>query len=179
MNMRTNEHGMLLLGIGNRFRRDDAAGLIVADKVAERLAALPDPADAIAVRRCAPDAASILSAFHGFALVVLADAILRPPNVPVGSVCRFDATAGPLPADLATVSTHGFSIAAAIELARTLQQLPETVVLFGIAADDFAMGENPGAAVLSGCTEAADLILDLLLHRATVKPDFTGEWYHA
>ena len=179
MNMRTNEHGMLLLGIGNRFRpgqcgRTDRRG----------------PGSRTPVRASGSfrrDRGTTVRPGRGFHTLRISR--FRPGRSgrrhPAPAE-RADRVGLPLRRDRRPAARgSGDGVDPRLQHRRGDRTRPhaaaiaETVVLFGIAADDFAMGETPGAAVQSGCTEAAELILELLLHRATVKPDFTGEWYRA
>lgn len=57
----------------------------------------------------------------------------------------------------ATPSTHGFGIAAALELAGTLGQLPDKLVLCGIEMDPMHEGDAPGKKVRAA--------LPLLVHK--------------
>ena len=53
--------------------------------------------------------------------------------------------AGPLPAR--TLSTHGFGVADAIELARSLGRLPERLDVYAIEGADFGHGDELTPAV--------------------------------
>ena len=57
-----------------------------------------------------------------------------------GDVRRFDAAREALPAAKFGMSTHGFGLAEAIELARTLGQLPARCIVFAIEARSFELG---------------------------------------
>ena len=102
----------MLIGIGTRHRGDDAAGPEVA-RLARRM--LPG---AVVVEERDADVAWLLAGMEGAAAIYLVDACVAG-GAP-GTVYRFDAAAGPLPADVFGLSTHGFGLAAAIELARAL-----------------------------------------------------------
>ena len=57
-----------------------------------------------------------------------------------GTIRRLDALAQPLPREIFGVSTHGFGLAEAIELARVLKRLPAYCVIYAIEARDFETG---------------------------------------
>jgi hydrogenase maturation protease len=124
----------LVLGLGNPFRRDDGAGAEVARRLAGRL-----PAGA-RVLTLHGETAEIVEALRGASSAVLIDATAA--GGPPGTVRCFDATAGPLPAGLSNVSSHGLGLPAALELLRILGGLPETVLVYGIEGKDFAPGEG-------------------------------------
>src|SRR5689334_5648527 len=120
----------LVLGIGNDYRRDDGAGLIVARRV--RAAAPPQ----VQVREASGDGAALLDAWAGAAWVIVCDAV-EAGGAP-GTIYRIETAKRPLPSDLFTTSTHAFSLASAIELARTLGRLPGRVTVYGIQGADWA-----------------------------------------
>ena len=126
----------LVLGIGNDWRGDDAAGL----EVARRLRA----AGLRALGR-AGDPSGLLDAWAGEREVILVDAV-RSGAAP-GTVHRLDATARALPARLFRGSTHHVGVADAVELARALGRLPERVELVGIEGGTFAAGQGLSPAV--------------------------------
>ena len=79
------------------------------------------------------------------------------------SIARFDAHAGPLPARaFAAHSTHAFGVAEAIELARAMDKLPPSVVVYGVEADCVDTGSAPGVAVCGAVAALAQRVLDEL-----------------
>jgi hydrogenase maturation protease len=132
----------LIVGVGNAFRRDDAAGLAVAT----RLHGLAP--GAIRVLAQEGDLASLLDDWRGADAVIVVDATASGSEP--GTIRRYDAHERPLPAAFSRSSTHSFGLAEAVELARALGRLPACVVVFGIEGRDFTPGE-----VLSPDVEAA------------------------
>jgi hypothetical protein len=65
--------------------------------------------------------------------VVIVDAVTS--GAAPGTVHRFEPRDGALPSDLRFASTHAFSIADALELARALGRAPQRVVVFGVEGD--------------------------------------------
>ncbi|MDP3063769.1 MAG: hydrogenase maturation protease [Chloroflexota bacterium] len=123
---------VLLVGVGNDYRGDDAAGLAVA----RRLKAMRLPG--VAVVEATGDGASLLDVWQGHEHVVIVDAV-SSGAVP-GTVHRFDAHAKPIPMELFRSSTHAFGLADAIELARAMGQLPQRLVVYGIEGRRFEVG---------------------------------------
>ena len=69
-------------------------------------------------------------------------------GAPAGTIHRFDAAAGPLPASLrSSTSTHLVSLAETIELARTLDRLPASVTVYGIEGERYDLGAPVTPAV--------------------------------
>lgn len=133
---------ILVTGIGNEFRHDDAAGFLVARQVAAR--GLPHLAMTVAQ---GVDVAW-LDAWPAFDAVFIVDAVAagRSP----GAIRRWDAVAAPLPAARFPPSTHGMGLGELIELARALGRLPRRLIVYGIegAAFDPGYGLSPPVAAV-------------------------------
>ena len=107
---------VLVIGIGNTYRGDDAAGLAVAEWL--RATAPPE----VEVMRHEGEPISLLEKWDQVPVVYLVDAMAS--GAEPGSVCRFDAADGPLPARLRPRGSHALGVADAIELGRVLGRLP-------------------------------------------------------
>jgi hydrogenase maturation protease len=143
---------LTVIGIGNRFRGDDGAGLWAARKL--RLKKLPG----VTVVESNGEGTALMETWEGFDAVILVDAMLSGSSL--GTVRRFDAGAGPLPADLfSSHSTHSFGIAAAVELARVLNRLPPRLVIYGIEGKSFAHDCGLSPEVETGSMEAVEWIM--------------------
>lgn len=125
------------IGIGNLYRRDDGAGLYAAQRL--RLESLPN----LCVAEHDGEGTSLLDAIAGEDAVILIDA-LRSGARP-GTIRQFCVQDQPLPTDSFGRSTHAFGVAEAIELARSLGQLPSSCMVYGIegACFDWGMGLTP------------------------------------
>jgi hydrogenase maturation protease len=121
--------GVLIAGIGNANRGDDAAGLLVA----QRLLALGIPA--IAWEGLPLD---LIPRWESLSRVVLVDAVQG--DSPVGTLHHWDASRVPLPPEPFCASTHGFGLAEAVELSRATETLPSQVEVYGIEAAQFQHG---------------------------------------
>jgi hydrogenase maturation protease len=122
----------LVIGVGNPHRGDDGAGRAVA----RRLKSLAR--QAFDIEEANGEAASLLSLFQGRDMVVLVDACQS--GEPSGSVQRFDVSRAPLPSTVRAISSHGFGVADAIELARSLGELPSKIVVIAIECQSFEHG---------------------------------------
>ena len=129
---------MMVVGVGNRFLRDDGAGLEAAARLRAR-------SPEVRVVERDGDLAGVLDAWKGEETVVVIDATCS--GVAPGTVRRFDVGDAPLPAALSRGSTHLFGIAEAIELGRVLGRLPRRLVIYGIEGADFDAGEGLSAEV--------------------------------
>jgi len=139
-----------VIGIGNPWRRDDAAGLAAARRLQEIL-----PAD-VDVREEAGEPTALIDALDGADAVWLVDAVSS--GVEAGTVHRVDASQRALPAELFAPSTHHFGLAEAIELARALGRLPRTAVAFGIEGSTFEAGDGLSPPVDAAVGEVAERV---------------------
>lgn len=141
----------LIIGVGNPQRGDDGVGLAAARLVR---AALPD-AD---VRESAGDPADLIELWTTTTAptVYVIDAMVSG-GAP-GAVTRFDAHRHPMPVAMNGTSTHKFGVAAAIELARVLDCLPNQLFVYGIEGSQFDHTEKLSPAVEAAAREVAKLI---------------------
>lgn len=142
-----------VVGVGNALRGDDAAGLVVARGLAERLG------DAVRVVENAGNGAALLDALDGVELAFVVDACTS--GAPPGTVTVYEAHDRALPAALDAGSTHGFGLAHAVELGRALGRLPERLFVVTIEGADYSEGSSLSPDVASGVRRAIDIVADL------------------
>lgn len=121
----------LLIGVGNDFAGDDAAGRLVARALASR--------DGFDVAETHGAAADIVTLMEDRAQVVIVDACRS--GAAAGTLYKLDAVAGALPGWLRSVSSHGIGVAEAVALARILGSLPPRVEVWAIEGAAFATGD--------------------------------------
>lgn len=127
--------GVLVIGIGNEFRGDDAIGLLaVRDVEAFHL-------PGVRVVESRGDGARVMRMWKGMSTVLLIDAVHS--GSPAGTLHRLDASRHPIPAKFLCTSSHQFGVAEAIETARALGELPATVVVFGVEVEQCVAGTPP------------------------------------
>lgn len=134
--------------LGNRYRGDDAVGLLAAD----RLRAI-----GVEVQECEDEPTRLLDSWAGLDLLVLVDAV-RSGAAP-GTVHRVDVSSGTLPEELGLTSSHAFGLAETVELARALDRLPKRVVVYGIEGASFAAGAELTPAVAGAVDEVVAGVL--------------------
>lgn len=135
--------GILVLGIGNRFRHDDGVGPVIAERLG---------ASGIATRVESGEGAELMEAWQGFPHVVLVDA--ASSGAAAGTLHRFEAAETRLPTGLFHYSSHLFSVAEAIEMARILGRLPGRMTVYGIEGRDFSYGEGLSVEVVAAADVA-------------------------
>jgi hydrogenase maturation protease len=141
----------VVIGVGNSWAGDDAAGLLVARMVRERAPG------GVTVIEHEGEPTALLDAWDRARVAIVVDATSGAG--PPGAVRVIEASRDPLPASLTGTSTHAFSLAQAIELGRALDRLPEHLIVVGIEGDTFAAGAEPGAAAAAALDEAAAVVL--------------------
>jgi hydrogenase maturation protease len=141
---------LALIGIGNQFRGDDAAGL----EVARRLRLTGPPGVTILEQEGEPT--SLIEAWSEVEEALVIDAV-SSGSLP-GTIHRFEGTAEPLPAELFRPSTHAMGLAEAVELGRELNRLPARLVIYGIEGESFEAGKGLTRVVQDA---VAQLVMDL------------------
>jgi hydrogenase maturation protease len=141
----------LVVGIGNPDRGDDAVGRLVAQALRARV-----PKDVRVVEQSG-EATALLAELQPVRQAWLIDA--AQSGALSGTIHRIDCSATDLAIPAGTVSSHGFSIAEALGLARALDVLPPQCILYAIEAADFAAGAIPSSAVKRAARNVVEHIL--------------------
>ncbi len=123
---------ILVIGIGNEYARDDAAGLLIAREIKRQAR------EGVEVIELSGEGAALMESWKGADTVIVIDAA-RSGGMP-GTLHRFDACREPLPAETFRGSTHAFGLYQAVEVARSLAQLPRRLIIYAIEGRDFAAG---------------------------------------
>lgn len=142
---------ILVIGIGNPDRGDDAAGL----SVARNIATVTKRAE-VTVRELAGDQLGLLDEWTGATKVYVVDAVCSGGKP--GTVYKFDA-ADALTERFRHRGTHTFSLADVIELARALDRLPRHLAGYGIEGASFAIGAPLSPEVAAAVDEVTALLL--------------------
>jgi hydrogenase maturation protease len=126
---------ILIVGIGNYYYHDDAVGLYIAGKL--KSLNLHD----VKVIDSVPDCSHLIETWTGIGKVIVIDA--AKSGAEPGHIYRFDALKDSIPEEcFARYSTHMMSIVETIELAKTLGELPEKLIVYGIEGGEFSAGEG-------------------------------------
>jgi len=156
-----------VIGVGSPLG-DDWVGW----ELAERLRASPALApwrDRITVSLHDRPGAALLQVWRGGGLVILLDAV-RSGAVP-GTVHRLNAA--DLLAPPRQLSTHGFGVADAVQLAAALDALPESLRFFGVEADpahtDMCLSEAVHTALPALVEEIESLVQSWLKSAAAAE----------
>jgi hydrogenase maturation protease len=152
---------MLIIGIGNEMRGDDAAGLIAARRIQDLN--LPG----ITVVEHSGEGASLMETWKNQEEVIVIDAA-RSKCI-AGTIHRYDAHRDSLPADVFAFSTHVLGLAQAIELSRSLGTLPKTLIVYGIEGNDFELNHTISQEVQSAIDSALPACITRRLGRRILR----------
>jgi hydrogenase maturation protease len=142
---------VLVIGVGNEFRRDDGVGLVVARRIAQEC---PE----ITVIEQSGEGAALMETWQNDETVFLIDAVSS--GAAPGTIHRLDAHEQEIPAQFFSYSTHAFSVAEAIELARVLNNLPSRLIVYGVEGQDFASGLGLSTATEQAAQKVTQRILE-------------------
>ena len=150
----TSKARVVVIGVGNPYRRDDAAGLVIAQRLR------PKAPGHVTVMEHEGEPTALLEAWRDARAVVLIDAVFS--GAEAGTIHRLDAQAARIPQELFRYSTHAVSVAEAIELARVLGQLPPKLLVYGIEGKDFSAGVGLSPEVEGRVAELVERVLQEL-----------------
>ncbi|MCL5266826.1 MAG: hydrogenase maturation protease [Bacteroidetes bacterium] len=119
-----------IVGVGNEFRGDDGAGVLVVRKLREKV-----PAD-VRTAELMGDQSDLLELMRSTDALVIIDAVRS--SAAAGTIFRVDASEEPMPENFFSFSTHAFDSAQVVELARALKALPRKVIFYGIVGKEFS-----------------------------------------
>ncbi len=135
------------------YRSDDAVGLLIARRLKE------NANETVCVLEQSGDGTALMSAWANKDHVVVVDAV-SSGQAP-GTIHSIDAIQESIPSRFFSCSTHNLGIAEAVELGRTLDQLPDRLQIFGIEGKNFEPGEGLSAEVEQAMEKAIGAIIKL------------------
>lgn len=159
-----------IIGCGNLDRGDDAAGVLVA----RRLHALGVETLGVETVEQSGESFSLMDCWIGFEHVILVDATARGGTP--GQICVWNAHADRLPEDVFPYSTHAFGVREAVELARAMNRLPQTLLIYGIEGKQFSLGAPLSLEVERAVGSVAQQLLELA---RTMTGPAQAAWNHA
>jgi len=142
---------ILVIGVGNEYRSDDAVGLVVARRL--RQLSLGN----VTVIEESGEGTDLMESWKGADTVIIVDA--ASSGAKPGTIHRIDARAQRIPTRLLRYSTHAFSVGEAVELARAMNRLPPRMVVYGIEGERFDEGTGLSRAVQASVDTVVDLVL--------------------
>jgi len=141
----------LLIGIGNEYRCDDGAGIMIARTIRDKQ--LPS----VIVKEESGEGTALMESWQGFQYVIIVDAVSS--GATPGTIFRIDTKKEAVPTKFFHYSTHAFSIAEAVKLACAMNVLPPKLVIYGIEGNNFAAGVDISPPV----KEAANQVIEQIV----------------
>lgn len=148
---------IIIVGIGNPYRGDDAAGWAVIDGLMETVGSV------IKLVKQRGDIAELIDIFGQYKTVYLVDACRS--NVSVGTWQRIDVQKQSIIEENPQTSTHGFSVSQAISLAKNLDQLPYKLILYVINGDSYTISDKFSPSV----AKSVDLVVKAILNEEDIQ----------
>jgi hydrogenase maturation protease len=145
---------ILVIGVGNEYRSDDAVGLVVARRL--RQLSIGN----VTVIEASGEGTDLMESWKGADTVIIVDA--ASSGAKPGTIHRIDARAQRIPTGLLRYSTHAFSVGEAVELARAMNRLPPRMVVYGVEGERFDEGTVLSRAVEGSVDAVVDLVLKQL-----------------
>ncbi len=145
---------IVVIGIGNRFRRDDGSGLRVLEALADRL-----PASTLVIESDG-EPTRLIDAWSGADLAIIVDTV-RSGGVP-GTVAVIDGAdqLGRPGDDGRDAGSHGLGVLEAVALGRAVDRMPGRLRVVGIEPEDVGWGEGLSDPVEASIQDVASLVLD-------------------
>jgi hydrogenase maturation protease len=140
---------IIVIGIGNNFRRDDGVGLAVAEQIAQRN--LPG----VRVLSGINEPTALLDAWSGAERVVVVDAVSAANSTP-GRIRRW---IGPELESTPVVSSHALGLIQTCALGHALDRMPDELVLFTVDVADTSHGMGLTPAVAATVPDLVNLII--------------------
>ena len=150
--MSEENHHVLLVGIGNEFRKDDGVGCYVVGKIMSR------GGGRLAAKILAREGTDLIECWRGYGTVYVVDAAMSGSEP--GTVHRFEIPGQEIPKSVFCTSTHAFSLADVIHLAQTLDALPPKVIVYGIEAGSFEHGSGLTEKVKASADKLAEELIE-------------------
>ena len=167
---------IVVVGMGNKWRRDDGVGPAVARLVAEHVGA--EATAGCRVFAQLDDPLDLLNHFDGADLAVVVDATRRGLSPGTVSIIDLEEPGDALASSNAAVrptardgshgqghgpsSTHGLGLAGVLRLARALERSPRRTLIVGVEGEEYGAGSELSPTVAAATGRAAATVLDLI-----------------
>lgn len=154
---------IIVIGIGNPERGDDAAGccalkyLSTDNKLSDSCQFIEHSGEALA----------LIEAWQDYRYAILIDAVRA--DLECGSIIKLNLIDEKLPEDIKISSSHLLGVYEAVELARTLKKLPDELIFFGIQGDNFTLGTKPAQVITDNLPKLRNMINELILANGNLR----------
>lgn len=160
---------VLVVAVGNPFRHDDGLGLVVLNRLATlaRDDAALSGADIVEE---SGEPVALISRWAGYASVIMIDAVSS--GAAPGRLHRIECSGGNwnVGRSSARASTHGLGVAEAVALGRTLDRLPQRLIVLGLETADVRHGEGLSEPVAASLDLLVDAVVSEIRHESARHP---------
>lgn len=145
-----NENKFLILGIGNKFRSDDGAGVVAAESI------LKSGINKFDVKILDGEGTEIMEVWKDYDNVIIIDAVQN--NGSSGKIHEINANDMVLESDFFNYSSHAFGLAEAINVAKVMNKLPKFLIVYGIEGDHFQFDTKLTSKIELAVNKTVELI---------------------
>ncbi len=150
--MSQTEHSRtIVIGVGNDFRSDDAAGLYISRKLRKSLK------NNFTYTEITGDGSELIYLWKGFDNIIIIDAVYDRNST--GKLYKIDLVNTNIPKNLSISSSHLFSIPQAVESAKAINALPNKIVLYGLSVKNFKLGNIISEEIKKAADKAVNRII--------------------
>lgn len=146
----------LFIGVGNPLRKDDGVGPFIVKALKTHFSQGARRTNCRFIESSG-EGSRLMDSWRGFDEVIIFDALMKQGRA--GTIVKLDAALQTLPSDYFKYSSHAFSLAEAVEMARILEVLPNSLLVYGIEGEDFGFGEGLSSAVRDAATRIIETFL--------------------
>ncbi len=140
----------LILGIGNKFRSDDGAGVAAAEKIKKF------GVEKFDVKIIDGEGTDIMESWKGYDNVIIIDAVQK--NGSSGKIYEINACEEELQSDFFNYSSHAFGLAEAINVSRVMNKLPKSLIVYGIEGQHFNFDTKLSGKIEKAVNKTAEMI---------------------
>lgn len=136
-------------------RKDDGVGVYILNALQKKYE--KDSEGEYTFIQSSGEGSRLMESWQGFEQVIIFDALMKQGEP--GRVIQLNAHTQTLPSDFFRYSSHAFSLAEAVEMAKVLDCLPKSLLVYGIEGEDFGFGEGLSAAVEASAQSIIDSVI--------------------
>ena len=145
---------VMVIGVGNDFRRDDGVGRAVVARLRDSARRTPLPVGAVLLTGDG-DAARLMSMWEDAYAAIVVDAARTDASAQPGLIRRFELGGAVSGLSTGAASSHGLGLAVALELSHALGVLPEMLIVYTIESAEFGLGTGLSKRVDAAVVPAA------------------------
>jgi hydrogenase maturation protease len=159
---------VLVIGVGNDYRSDDAAGLEASRIIAKH--GLKN----VKVVESDGDGTRLIDLWSSANNVIIIDAVAAGLHPKPGTIHIIDAKKQRKLLESLRFSTHTFGILQALKLAANLNNLPENIIIYGIEGTEFSNGLGLRPEVESSVIDIVSMVQNKVFNLQNVKEKLTN-----